>query len=140
MLRNLTSIIICTAAVAFQRVHTEYFGNNFLPSCPEEAVCDGLVLLTVACGLMIGFGGKKKLTHAESILSLLNELREGEGDTVTLMCDNPDFNGLPDRAVECCGHWTDWHTERFQADTLHECLWLAVKAKRASCRLRQVPA
>ncbi len=39
-----------------------------------------------------------------------------EGDSVTIMCDNPDEG--PARAVECCGHWTGWADQRYTGETL----------------------
>jgi hypothetical protein len=41
----------------------------------------------------------------------LDFLRSSEGDSVTLLCDNPD--GPPDHAIECCGEWTGWSARRF---------------------------
>ena len=49
----------------------------------------------------------------------LSRLREGEGSSVTLLCDNPDFNGQPNNAIEVCGEWTNWEDRRFTGDTLH---------------------
>lgn len=56
--------------------------------------------------------------------AMLTALRREEGDSITLLCDNPDFNGLPNNAVECCGAWTDWKDRRFTGDSL----LLAVRA------------
>jgi hypothetical protein len=61
--------------------------------------------------------------------SIIEELRTPEGHTVTLICDNPDFNGQPNCAVDVCGDWTVWVDERFAADTILGCL-LAAKAAR----------
>lgn len=56
--------------------------------------------------------------------AMLTALRRDEGDSITLLCDNPDFNGQPNNAVECCGEWTDWKDRRFTGDSL----LLAVRA------------
>jgi hypothetical protein len=56
------------------------------------------------------------------IVRLINILRADEGDSVTLFCDNPDFNMGPNSAVECNGHWTDWWDVRFEADTFLDAL------------------
>ena len=45
----------------------------------------------------------------------LEFLRAHEGDSVTLLCDNPD--GTPDHAIECCGDWTGWAERRFSSDS-----------------------
>lgn len=58
----------------------------------------------------------------------LNALRHGEGDSVTLFCDNRDFNGQPNNAVECNGHWTGWRERRFTGSTLAEAVQAAVDA------------
>lgn len=46
-------------------------------------------------------------------LANLEFLRAYEGDSVTLLCDNPD--GPPDRAIECNGEWTGWQDRRFSS-------------------------
>lgn len=63
-----------------------------------------------------------------AVMALLNELRAGDGDTVTLCCDNPDFEG-PDNVVECCADWTDWKDRRFTGDSLLDALTAAAGAK-----------
>lgn len=52
-------------------------------------------------------------------------LRADEGDSITLFCDNPDFNGQPNCAIECNGYWTNWQDRRFAADTIEGALELA---------------
>lgn len=59
-----------------------------------------------------------------SFQTMLNALRADEGDSITLLCDNPDFNGMPNNAVECNGAWTNWKDHRFTGDSL----LLAVRA------------
>jgi hypothetical protein len=61
----------------------------------------------------------------------INELRDEEGDAVTIVSDNADFNGLPNCAVDCVGEWTDWKERRFGGDTLTLALHAAVVARRA---------
>lgn len=62
---------------------------------------------------------------------MLMALRSEEGDSVTLFSDNPDFNSLPNNAIECCGEWTDWQDRRFTGDTLVAAVKSAYQAKRA---------
>lgn len=57
--------------------------------------------------------------------NLVETLRAPEGHTVTLICDNPDFNGQPNSAVECCGDWTLWEEQRFTGDNILEALQAA---------------
>jgi len=59
--------------------------------------------------------------------NLVDALRAPEGDSVTLLCDNPD--GPPNNAIECNGDWTDWNDRRFSGETILECLREAHSAK-----------
>lgn len=63
--------------------------------------------------------------------NLVESLRALEGDTVTLICDNPDFNGQPNNAVECCGDWTGWDERRFTGGNILEALQAARAARLA---------
>lgn len=58
----------------------------------------------------------------------IDALTDGEGDTVTFGCKNPDFNGLPNECVTVNASWTDWQDRDFRADTRQECLALALAA------------
>lgn len=50
--------------------------------------------------------------------NLIESLRTAEGHSVTLVCDNPDFNGQPNCAVEVCGNWTDWQQRRITGESI----------------------
>ena len=69
-----------------------------------------------------------KRSDGDFILEALNLLRSEEGSSVTILCDNPDFNGQPDRAIICCGDWTDWEDRRFSSDRLTDCFIQALRA------------
>lgn len=58
-------------------------------------------------------------------LQLIEILRVGEGASVTLLCDNPGFDG-PNNAVEVADDWTDWQPMRFTGETLTHALRSAV--------------
>ncbi len=73
------------------------------------------------------------LSDAIDIVGLINILRSGEGDSVAILCDNPDFNGQPDRVVVVNASWTGWQDERFGADTLLGALRNAASAKATHC-------
>lgn len=60
------------------------------------------------------------------IVRLIDLLREREGNSVTILCDNPDFNGQPNCAVICNGDWTDWQDKRFAQDTILDALSAAM--------------
>ena len=53
---------------------------------------------------------------------LIDQLRLSEGNAVTIMCDNPDFNGQPNSAVEIVADWTNWQTVRFTGENVIEAL------------------
>lgn len=66
-------------------------------------------------------------------MRLINALRADEGDEVTILCDNPDFNGQPNCVVECCGGWTRFGDQRFGGQTLLDALSAAwIGRQRAS--------
>lgn len=67
--------------------------------------------------------------RAEEIIRLIDLLRADEGDGVTILCDNPDFNGQPNCAVICNGGWTSWEDRRFAADTILDALSMAATEK-----------
>lgn len=59
---------------------------------------------------------------------IVEQLRAAEGNSVRIICDNPDFNSQPNCIVWCCGDWTDWHDEQFAGATIDEALGNAVVA------------
>lgn len=64
---------------------------------------------------------------AERLVSLVDTLRADEGDSVMLLCDNPE--GPPNNAVICNGGWTDYCDRRFDGETLIAALQAAVDAQ-----------
>jgi hypothetical protein len=99
---------ICTALLKAYNERNQYQFKILLSSL--EAASGG-----AAC---------KQVQHDVAVLMIevINELRSDEGSSVTIMCDNPDFNGAPDCMVECAGEWTDWQPRRFYGDTLDQAL------------------
>lgn len=69
--------------------------------------------------------------HLCSIVEPLNRLRQDEGNTVLILCDNPDFGGAQS-AVEVSADWTEWKRRRFEADNLAGALQAAVIAAEAA--------
>jgi hypothetical protein len=61
--------------------------------------------------------------------SIVEQLRAPEGAEVILLCDNPDFNGQPNNAVEIVDDWTRWNIQRFTGGTMLEALRTALKAR-----------
>lgn len=62
-----------------------------------------------------------------AVMDRINSLRENEGASVTIMCDNPD--GPPNNAIEVCDDWTGWELRRFDGESLIRCLVMAEDAK-----------
>lgn len=67
-------------------------------------------------------------------MSCINTLRADEGDSVMILCDNPE--GHPNNAVECCGLWTEWEDRRFTGETLLAALKAAVATRAALAQQR----
>ena len=88
---------------------------------------------------MSGFVGPSDIEAttpgAAEAWALCEALRADEGSQVLLVCDNPDFNGQPNNAVECVADWTGWDNLRFTGDTIVDALRAARDAKTAA----QVP-
>ncbi|MDO8837993.1 MAG: hypothetical protein Q7V31_03630 [Parvibaculum sp.] len=53
---------------------------------------------------------------APSEWKLIEKLREEEGATITICCDNPE--GPPYAKVICCAGWTDWKDVECTGDTV----------------------
>lgn len=64
--------------------------------------------------------------------SLINQLRLGDGSTVTIEGDHPGTKiKTPHTAITCCGKWTDWSEYRFEGTDLLEALKKAVEERRS---------
>jgi len=59
------------------------------------------------------------------VIPLVEQITAEEGASVTFVCGNPDFNGLPNEAVTVF-RGEDWQEETYRADTLAECLRAAL--------------
>ncbi len=61
-----------------------------------------------------------------NIRKYIDFLRADEGDSVTLLCDNPEPRTSDENnAIECNGYWTNWQDRRFAGETLEAALALA---------------
>lgn len=63
------------------------------------------------------------------VLDAINALSADEGDSVTILCHNPD--PPPNVAIECHGWWTGWTDRRFEGECLLDALQAGVRAKTA---------
>lgn len=62
--------------------------------------------------------------------AIIEQLRAPEGASVTLICDNPDFDMGANSAVEVNDYWTGHENVRFEGDTVLEALRVALKASK----------
>ena len=54
---------------------------------------------------------------------LVNELREPEGNEVSFICDNPEFDGQPNYNIDVVADFTGWKPKRYGSDcSLLDCL------------------
>jgi hypothetical protein len=88
----------------------------------REFTWDDLRVAAVKRGL-----GPVDVAQLVDLMKMIDRLRDGEGDAVAILCDNPD--GSPNNAVECCGAWTEWEDRRFEGASLYEALSAAVATK-----------
>lgn len=79
------------------------------------------VLRDAAAAPVQGAGEPVAWREVETV-RLIDLLRSQEGDDVTILCDNPDFNGQPNCAVLCNGDWTEYNDQRFVGDTVLDAL------------------
>jgi hypothetical protein len=101
---------------------------------PRGAAYQQLDQLIAAGGIDRTWTGESRISDIEAVAiwRTIEILTDGEGDTVAVLSPNPDFNGQPNYAIDCCGHWTNWENRRFAADTQIECFVLALQAFRAA--------
>lgn len=62
---------------------------------------------------------------------LIDQLRQREGASVMLFCDNADFNEQPNSAIEVSDDWTNWQDRRFTGETVTAALEAALLARAA---------
>ncbi len=68
------------------------------------------------------------LAKAFAFRLAIDELREDEGSTIEIVCDNPD--GPPNNAIICSGDWTEYQDRRFSGETLDAVVAAALVAYR----------
>ncbi len=69
-------------------------------------------------------------TPEVAAMRYIEQLRADEGDSVTILCDDPEADSRDKRlAVECCGAWTDWRELRFYGESVLQCLAKAITAR-----------
>jgi hypothetical protein len=68
---------------------------------------------------------RQRAERAENRWQIVNKLREQEGAGITFVCDNPDFNELPNCVVTWCA--PDGAEADFRGATIDECLEAALR-------------
>ena len=69
-----------------------------------------------------------EICHAVEAIRLIDRLRAGEANCVTMGADNPDFTG-PNSVIDCNGDWTGFEDRRFTGNDLLDCLRKAAAAR-----------
>ena len=72
------------------------------------------------------------------ILACINELRNEEGATLMLSCDNPEC-GTSSAKITVRSDWTRWGGWDYVGDNILECLEKAVAAKKTLTETQPVP-
>jgi class 3 adenylate cyclase len=68
----------------------------------------------------------------EAAMRYIEQLRRGEGDSVTILCDDPEAETTDRRlAVVCNGGWTEWTDRRFYGESVLQCLARAITERTA---------
>lgn len=72
---------------------------------------------------------------------IIEVLRAEEGDSVEILCDNPDPRTPQEaNAIVCHGAWTDYKPLRFHAASLYGCLRKAFEARRSVVESGAMPS
>ncbi len=74
---------------------------------------------------------QEEIANALETVELLALLREDEGEHVTLVSDNADFNDHDNCLIICLATWTGWEDKQFEAATILDCLRAAAAEKKA---------
>lgn len=73
-----------------------------------------------------------KFTEPQRLQAYLDLLRQGDGSSVEVLCDNINYLGHLRNAIICRGEWTRWEPQRYEAETLLDCLQMAVRQRYAT--------
>jgi len=87
--------------------------------------------MSLTLWLLMRSRNKCSCQEAVSLQILIDDLRAEEGSSVTIHCDNLEFNGMPNCAIYVCAEWTKWEGQRFEGDTVVKALQAAVDSKYA---------
>jgi len=74
-----------------------------------------------------------EIVRQRRALNAIDFLRAEEGNSITFVCDNPDFNGQPNAKVICHGAWTQWADRAFTGDRVGKALAAALAEYQSHC-------
>lgn len=74
--------------------------------------------------------GCRTIDEAIEALTILEAMRQNEGVSIILLCDNPDFGGGPNSIIEVAWDFCEL-PKQFSGDTVLECLRAAHQAHKA---------
>lgn len=98
--------------------------NQERPKCPN----DGALMYRVTWAQ----AAREARDHAIAsmgIVNMINALREREGSSVTILCENPEGSGSNKQAVLVSDDWTDWTEMRFDGETVADALSKALEKR-----------
>lgn len=124
----LNSVRYCDETRKFQKwTQEEYYGVNCVQCGAKTSTIRGEEKEEEAAAVWNrrAHSPAEKEDQDWNIRKYIDFLRADEGDSVTILCDNPDFNGQPNCAIECNGYWTNWEDRRYAGDTIEAALELA---------------
>jgi hypothetical protein len=79
--------------------------------------------------------GEQSATWIFEVLRAINTLRNDEGASVTIFCDNPEaHHDYEQAAIEVCDEWTGWKAQRFTGKDWAVAVLNAAKARVSEAR------
>lgn len=83
----------------------------------------------------LGLESQNRIGDLVVLVGNLEQCRCVEGDSITILCDNPEADSAElQAAVEACGDYTGYELQRFYGKTWEEALTKAANAARAHYR------
>ncbi|MER9768992.1 hypothetical protein NKJ09_23340 [Mesorhizobium sp. M0189] len=117
--------------LAFMKVIDERVSDDYVTELKAERA-DEYRMMIAAVGAAMEAGNKRRVQdlleannryqQAGRNWAMLERFREGEGNSVTLVCDNPDFNGQPNTKIIVCADWTGFEERVFTGDTITQAI------------------
>ncbi|TJW14341.1 MAG: hypothetical protein E5W82_10205 [Mesorhizobium sp.] len=116
---------------AFMKVIYEGMPDDYVPKM-KIGDADEYRRMCAAIGAAMEAGNRRRVQdlleannryqQAGRNWAMLERFREGEGNSITLVCDNPDFNGQANSKIIVCADWTGFQEREFTGDTVAEAI------------------